>query len=107
LGFITQEQGEGVALPGHAVETIGQGIVAILGAGDFDITDQSLGQGAEGGSVMVEGHVEAVGEDAGFEASGAEPGLLRESDQLDGEQFLGVDRLIGGDEVGSEISNLV
>jgi hypothetical protein len=56
-----------------------------LGAGDFDITDESLGQGAEGGSVVVEGMVEAVDEDAGLEARGAEPGLLRESDQLDGE----------------------
>jgi len=71
------------------------------------MADEFRSQRAEGGSVIVEGHVEAVDEDAALEAGGTEPGLLRESDQLDGEQFLGVDRLIGGDEVGSEISNLV
>jgi hypothetical protein len=82
LGFITQEQRKGVALLGHAAETIGQGVVAVLGAGDFDIaiTDQGRGHGAERGSVVVEGHVEAVNEDAGLEAGSAEPGLLRESD---------------------------
>jgi hypothetical protein len=82
LGLIAQEKRKGVVLLGHAAETIGQSVVAILGAGDFDITitNQGRGHGAERGPVIVEGHVEAVNEDAGLEAGGAEPGLLRESD---------------------------
>jgi hypothetical protein len=55
-----------------------------LGAGDFEIkrqvADEGLRQRAEGGPVIVEGHVEAVDEDAALEAGGTEPGLLRESD---------------------------
>ena len=78
-----------------------------MGAGDFDITDKSRGQGAERGPVVVQGHVEAVDEDAGFEARGAKPGLLRESDYLEGEQLLGVDRLVDGEEIVLETGDLI
>jgi hypothetical protein len=50
-------------------------------------------------SVGVEGLVEAGGEEAGFEAGGAEDGLLGEGHAFEGEEFLGVDGVIGCDEV--------
>src|SRR5438552_3182253 len=56
---------------------------------------------------MVEGHVETGGEDAGLEAGGAEHGLLRESHLLEGEQLLGVDGLVDGEEVVLETGDLI
>ena len=58
-------------------------------------------------SVGVEGLVEAGGEEAGFEASGAEDGLLGEGDALDGEEFLGVDRVVEVHQIFPEVGDLV
>jgi hypothetical protein len=58
-------------------------------------------------SVGVERFAEAVGEEAGFEAGGAEDGLLGESDALKGEEFLGVDGAVEGDEVFAEVGDLI
>jgi hypothetical protein len=58
-------------------------------------------------SVGVERFAEAIGEKTGFEAGGAEDGLLGESDALQGEEFLGVDGVVEGDEVFAEIGDLV
>jgi hypothetical protein len=87
LGLIAQEQREGVVFPCQAAETIGKGIVTILGAGDFDIAvpDQVRSHGGDGSSVSVEGHVQADGEDAGPEAGNASHLLLGEGHGLDSE----------------------
>ena len=84
-------------------------VVAVLGAGDFDIaiTGEFWAHEEDGVAGGVEGLVEAGGEEAGFEARGAEDGLLGEGDALDGEEFLGVDGLVDGDEVGSEMGDLM
>jgi hypothetical protein len=58
-------------------------------------------------SVGVEGLVEAGGEEAGFEAGGAEDGLLGEGHAFEGEEFLGVDGVIGCDEVFAEVGDLI
>ena len=63
--------------------------------------------GAKGVAVGVEGFVEAGGEEAGLEAGGAEHGLLGEGHALDGEEFLGVDGLVDGDEVGFEMGDFL
>jgi hypothetical protein len=91
------------------VEAIGEGIVAILGASDFDISiaDKSRSHGGDGRSVVIEGHVQADGEDARSEAGDTAHLLLGDGHALDGEQLLRVDGLVEGDEVGSEIGNLV
>ena len=60
-----------------------------------------------GFAARVEGLVEAGGEEAGFEAGGAEEGLLGEGDAFDGEEFLGVDGPVGGDEVVPEVGDLI
>jgi hypothetical protein len=87
-------------LPGEAVEAFGEEEVAVLGAGDFDISiaGELLVHGEEGFVVGdVEGLIEAVGEEAGFEAGGAADGLLGDGHALDGEVLLGVDGMVDGD----------
>jgi hypothetical protein len=87
LGLVAQEQREGVVLAGQAAETIGKGIVAILGASDFDIAiaDESRSHGGDGSSVVIEGHIEADGEDSRSKTGDAAHLLLRESHGLDSE----------------------
>jgi hypothetical protein len=50
----------------------------------------------------VESFVEAGGEEAGLQAGGAQDGLLSEGHALQGEELLGVDGLVDGDEIGLE-----
>ena len=100
LGLIAEEEGPGVAFAGDAAEALGEGVVAVLGAGDFEVADQVFGHGDDGVAGAVEGFVQAGGEEAGFQAGAAEEGMLGEGDALGGEQFLGVDRLVDGDQIG-------
>ena len=89
------------------MEAVGQGVVAILGAGDFDIAAEGRGHGGDRSVVFVEGDVETDGEDAGSESGGAAHLMLGESHGLESEQFLRIHWLVEGDEVGSEIGDLV
>src|SRR5579864_65111 len=89
------------------MEAVGQGVVAILGAGDFDIAAEGRGHGGDRSVVLVEGDVEADGEDAGSESGGAAHLMLGEGYALEGEHLLRVDGLVEGDEIGSEIGDLV
>jgi hypothetical protein len=91
------------------VEAIAQQEVAVLGASDFDIAiagDGGIHQ-ADGFAAAIEGGVEAGGEVAGFEAGAAEDGVLGEGDALEGEEFLGVDGLVDGDEVVAEAGDFL
>jgi hypothetical protein len=103
LGLIAQEEGKGVALTNQAAEAFGEGEVAVLGAGDFQVAYQLLAHGDDGVSGGVQGFVQASGEEAGFQAGGAEQRLLGEGDAFDGEQLLRVDGLVDGDQVGFEV----
>ncbi|HUI53384.1 MAG TPA: hypothetical protein VLY04_00340 [Bryobacteraceae bacterium] len=87
------------------MKTFGEEVVAVLGAGDLDVADEVLLHEEVGPAVARHDGIEAGGEEAGFESGGAEEGLLGESDALDGEEFLGVDGLVGGDEVGLEVGD--
>jgi hypothetical protein len=110
LGLIAEKKGPTVGLLGEAMEAFGEEEVAVLGAGDLDVAVAAeLGIHGEEGLVAgdVEGLVEAVGEEAGFEAGGAAEGLLSDGHALQGEQFLGVDGLVDGDEVLLEIGDLL
>jgi hypothetical protein len=89
------------------MEAIAQHVVAVLGAGDFDIYGEFRVRGEGRFSVGVEGLVEAGGEEAGFEAGGAEDGLLGEGDAFEGEEFLGVDGPVDGDEIVSEMGDFL
>jgi len=107
LGLIAQEQRPAQGGFRHAVETLGEGVIAVLGAGDLDIPGELLGHREEWTPAGVEGLIETGGEEAGFEARGAEEGLLGEGDALDGEEFLGVDGLVDGEEVGAEMGDFL
>jgi hypothetical protein len=99
LGLIAQKERPGIAFADYAAKTLGEGEVAVLGTGDIQIADQFFGHEDNGVPCAVQGFVQASGEEAGFQAGGAEQRVLGESDALDGEQFLRVDGLVDGDEV--------
>jgi hypothetical protein len=109
LGLIAESQGPSVGLFHQVLEAFGQRVVVVLGGGDFDIplTGEFWGHVDHRGDAGVEGLVEAGGEETGFEAGGAEDRLLGEGEALDGEEFLGVDGLVDGDEVGPEVGDLI
>jgi hypothetical protein len=109
LGLVTQQEGEAVGFAGHAMEAVAQQEVAVLGASDFDIAIAGDGgiHEADGFAAAIEGGVEAGGEVAGFEAGAAEDGVLGEGDALQGEEFLGVDGLVDGDEVVAEAGDFL
>jgi hypothetical protein len=91
-------------LTDDAEETFGETVIAILGAGDFDIAiaGEFFAHGCEGAVGSVEGFVETRREEAGLQARSAEDGLLSEGHALQSEEFLGVDGLVDGDEIGLE-----
>jgi hypothetical protein len=103
LGLVAQEQRPARGGFRHPVEAFAQCVVAVLCAGDLDIGSEFLGQEEDGLSVGIERFAEAGGEEAGLEARGAEQRLLCEGDAFDGEEFLGIDRLIDGEEVGTQV----
>jgi len=83
----------------HPVEAFSQGEVAILGARDFDVAtaDHFVAHEEEVSPFAIQGDVETGGKQAGFEAGGAEDGLLGDGHALEGEQLLGVDGAVEGD----------
>lgn len=104
LGLVAEGQGPTRGHLDLAQETVGQGVVAVLFAGGFDVAvEHGGGHGEQGEAAGVEGLVEATGEEAGFQAGGAEHGLLGQGHTFQGEEFLGVDGLVEGDEVGAEM----
>jgi len=107
LGLVADGQGPTVGLFDHAVESFAEHVVAVLGVGDLEIAGEFLRHEEEGVAGGVEDLGEAGGEQAGLEARGAEEGLLGEGDALDGEELLGVDGLVDGDEIGSEMVDLL
>jgi hypothetical protein len=99
LRLVAEEQSDAVGSAGLELEAFGQGEGAVLGLGDLDPMGDVIGQGEGQVAVVGEGGVEARGDHSGFEGGDAEEGLLGEGDALDGEQFLGIDGLVEGDEV--------
>jgi hypothetical protein len=110
LGLVAEEGGPGVLLVvlDHVAphEALGAEEIAVLGGGDFEVAGESLGH--EGHVVgVLNDLIEAAGEEAGFEAVGAEEGLLGEGEALKGEHFLGVPGLVEGEEVGAEVGDFM
>jgi len=89
------------------VEAIAQQVITVLGLADFNIRGELRVHGRAELSVGVEGFAQAKAEESGFEAGGAEDGLLGEGDALDGEEFLGVDGVVDGDEVLPEVGDFI
>jgi hypothetical protein len=109
LGLIAQEEAKTVGLAGHAMEAVAEQVIAVLGAGDLDIAvagDDGVHE-ADGLAAVVEGHVEAGGEETGFQAGAAEDGVLGQGDAFEGEELLGIDGLVEGDEVVAEVGDFL
>ncbi len=100
LGLEAEEGGGHTGLAVVDSEAVGEPEGAVLGARDFDVV-ADLAAFEDLGIVGADhGGFQAVGEEAGFEGVHAEQGVLGEGDALDGEAFLGVDGLVGGDGIG-------
>jgi hypothetical protein len=61
----------------------------------------------DGLAVGSESLVEAIREEAGFEAGGADEGHLAEGDAFDSPEFLGVGGVVEVDEVVAEVADFV
>ena len=109
LGLVAEEQRPTVGVFDHAMESFAQGVGAVLAAGDFDISiaGQGSAHGGPWGLIVIEGLIHAYGEESGFEARGAENGLLGQRHAFEGELFLGVFRTIDVDEVLGEMGDFV
>ena len=103
LGLDAEEDHDIAGLLIQATEALVQDEVAVLGSGDVDVLDHFEIHQAERAAVGVEGFIEASGVHAGFHPGTAVEGLLGEGDALDGPEFLGVDGLVGGDQVVAEV----
>jgi hypothetical protein len=101
LSLIAEEDTPGVvAFDGaQKPEAFGQEPAARLTRDGFEFLVQLVLQVETG---IGEGVVNPGGEEAGFELGGAEHGNLGQGHALEGEEFLGVDGLIQGDEVFAE-----
>jgi len=71
------------------------------------VAGDRLAHEADRFSAVVEGLVEAGDEEAGFEARAAQDGVLGEGDAFEGEEFLGVDGVVEGDEVVAEMGDFL
>ena len=109
LSLIAHGQGPTVGLLDAPAKAFTERVIAVLGARDFDIAVTGELRAHEGHGVTsgIECLVEAGGEEADLEALGAEHGLLGEGHALDGEKLLGVYGLVGGNEVGAEIGDVL
>lgn len=90
------------------MEALAEGEIAVLGASDLDVAIAGeLGGHGEEGLVAGQGFVQGGGEQAGFEAGGAQKSLLAEGGTLEREQLLRIGRLVDGDQVIFEAGNFV
>jgi hypothetical protein len=103
LGLDPEEDHDIAGLLIQATEALVRDEVAVLGSGDVDVLDHFEIEQAERATVGGEGFIEASGVHASFRPGTAVEGLLGEGDALDGPEFLGVDGLIGGDQVVAEV----
>ena len=109
LGVVAHEQSPTVGIASLAVEAFRRQVIAVLGAGDgaIIVAGELFVEQLQVAVIGSEGLVEAGGEQAGLEARGAEEDLLGDGYALEGEEFLGVDGLVGGDEVVHEMGDVL
>ena len=106
LGLVAEEEFPGLGIGGEIEKAFGEDEVLPLAAGDFQLRVAEVGV-EEAGGCGFGGVMEARGEEAAFEAGGAEEVQLGDGDALDGAEFLAVDRLVDFDEVGAEFDKIV
>ena len=103
LGLVAKEKGPGGgALDVHFMEAVCEEVVIRLGR--IGLLFQFIVKG-DSGRILValeEDFVECGGAESGLDASDAEEVVLSESDALEGEDLLGVDGLVDGQQVSAE-----
>ena len=104
LGLIAEEELPVVAFTIDAAEARGQPKVVVLGGGDLDAAGE-FGVDDCRRAGYVEGLVEAMGEEAAFDAVTTHDGMMGGSHALDGIELTGVDGLEGGDEAGLDVGD--
>src|SRR5207248_4330723 len=108
LGLVAQKESPTIRVAIHAIEALSQGIDAVLLDGDVLVVGEDGVERDHGDYVVViEGDVEAGGEQTGLKAGGAENGEFAEGDPPDGEELLFGGGPIGVDGVGLEEVELV
>src|ERR1035441_7983565 len=109
LGLVAQEEEPGMGPLGEAVKAFGDVEIVFLAEGDFAAAQAGhlLVHGVDGMAVGPERLVEASGEEASFEAGGADEGQLAEGDAFDGPKFLGVGGMVEVEEVVAEVDDFV
>jgi hypothetical protein len=105
LGLDAEENEDILGLAQETAEAFPQNEVAVLFAEDVDVFDHFEIHQAERAAVGIERLVEARGVHADFRAGNAVEGLLGEGETINGPEFLGVDGLVAGDEVGAAIGD--
>ncbi len=103
LGLVAEEEAPGGGVVDvHFVEAVGEEVA--LGLRFVGVVFEFVVEGDVGDVVIAidEDFVEGGGAEAGLHAGDAEEAVLGEGDAFEGEEFLGVDGLVGGDEVGAE-----
>lgn len=103
LGLVAEEEAPGGGvLHVDAMEAVGEEVA--LGLEFVGIVVEFAIERDGGGFLIAldEDFVERSGAEAGFDAGDAEEAVLGEGDAFEGEEFLGVDGLVGGDEAGAE-----
>jgi len=106
LGLVAEEELPGCGLlVSHPLKALGQADVAVLQASDFEILGE-IGVQQGGRMILIaDGEIEASGEEAGLERGSVKKALLGDGEALEGEEFLRVDGLVSGDEIGLEMGD--
>jgi hypothetical protein len=103
VGPIAEKEGPAVGPADEAEEAVAEEAGAIANTAEFPIAVGELGIPRELRVIpAADGLIDAGGEEAGFEARGAQQGLLGEGQTLDSAKFLGIGGLVGGGEIGLE-----
>jgi hypothetical protein len=108
LGLIAQEQGKREGGFENSMKALSKEVATVLDFEDLIVLVDEVRAEANKRTVLGgEDFIEADGTQAAMQAFDAEEGLLGEGDALDGEEFLGVDGLVGGDSVLPEVGDVV
>jgi hypothetical protein len=104
LGLVTKEELP-VRFAAELREAGGCPVIVILAGGDlksvseFGVFEDSRVAG------NLQRFLQAEGDEAAFDAVGTQQGVPGESEALDGEELLGVDGLVDGDQIGFEVGD--
>ena len=108
LRLKAEEEDEVLGARVEARHAFGDQEIAILLDGDFEIVIEGFGlHEPDGNAAWSEAGIEKRGVQAALQAVNAEERGAGEGEPLDGEELFGVDGLIGADEIGADVRDLI